>query len=405
MKILIVDDAHEIRVWLRVLLEKAGWEVVQAASGLAAIRCLQSMDIRIVITDWIMPVMDGLRLIEWIRTRKEHKYIYIILMTGRDEQSDQVQGITVGADDYLIKPVASTVLHARLSVAKRIMNMQEDLLIQQTYLRESRDLIIRAYAVVREDIDNAAAVQQSHLPMNGRLSPSISTAWCYRPAMCVSRDHLDIFLMGDERLVFYLLDVSGHGIAAALRSYAISHLLRPISALMDGLCEFGPGYALERLNRQICQGNQDMDFFATLVLGYLDASSGVLQLASAGHPPPLLLRQGSEAIEIKGVGIPLGIDETTRYSHREIHLQPTDSLLLFSDGLLYCEDSAGHQFGMDQVRKRVENHGQLNLSELLSQIEDGVDQWRSSTPLADDLSVLLLRYDPKRLHSQDEIKK
>ncbi len=400
MKILIVDDAPDTRAWLRALLEEAGWEVVQAADGLAACKHLEAKDIKIVITDWIMPGMDGLSLIEWIRSRKE--YIYTILLTGRDEQQDCVAGLTIGADDYLTKPVASSILHARLSVAKRILNMQDELMLQQTRLRESRDLVTRAFAGVREDIDNAAIVQQSRLPMNGLPSKLISSAWCYRPAMGVSGDHLDIFLMSDERLVFYLLDVSGHGITAALRSCAISHLLRPISAVMHGVCEFGPGHVLEQLNRQICQGNHDLDFFATLVMGYIDTSSSVLQLASAGHLPTLFLRQGSEAYEIKGNGIPLGIDETTRYSHEEIHLQSTDSLLLFSDGLLDCEDPGGQQFGLDRVRKRVENHEKLNLAELLSQIEDGVDLWRAGTPLADDLSILLLKFDPESLHLQDE---
>ncbi len=404
MKILIVDDAPDTRAWLRALLEEAGWEVVQAADGLAACKYLEAKDIRIVITDWIMPGMDGLSLIEWIRSRKEHKYIYTILLTGRDEQQDCVAGLSIGADDYLTKPVASSILHARLSVAKRILNMQDELLLQQTRLRESRDLVTRAYAGVQEDFDNAATVQQSRLPMNGLPSRLISSAWCYRPSMGVSGDHLDIFLISDERLVFYLLDVSGHGVTAALRSCAISHLLRPISAVMDGVCEFGPGHVLEQLNRQICQGNRDLDFFATIVMGYIDATSSVLQLASAGHPPTLLLRQGSEPYEIKGNGIPLGIDETTRYSHEKIHLQPTDSLLLYSDGLLDCEDAGGQQFGMDRIRKRVGNHEKLHLSELLSQIEDGVDHWRAGTPLADDLSILLLRFSPDRLQSQDKRK-
>jgi len=404
MRILIVDDAPDTRAWLRALLVKAGWEVLQAADGLAACKYLESMDIRIVITDWMMPGMDGLSLIEWIRARKTHSYVYTILLTGREEQRDCVQGLLAGADDYLTKPVASIILRTRLSVAKRILKMEEELLLQQTRLRESRDLVTRAFAGVREDIKNAAVYQKSRLPMNGLLSQSISTAWCYRPAMGVSGDYLDIFQISDERLVFYLLDVSGHGVTAALRCSAIYQLLRPISRMMVGLCEFGPGLVLERLNRQICEGNQDLDYFATLVMGDIDVTSGVIRLASAGHPPPLLLRQGSDAVEIKGGGVPLGIESTTRYRHKEIHLQPTDSLLLFSDGLLDCEDTSGHPFGMGEVRKRVGNHWHLDLPELLSQIEDGVDHWRAGRPLADDLSVLLLRFDPDRLFSQDEKK-
>ena len=79
MKILIVDDAADVRAWLKILLEKAGWEVEQASSGAAACRILESSDIRIVITDWVMPGMDGIQLIDWIRTRQARDYIYTIL--------------------------------------------------------------------------------------------------------------------------------------------------------------------------------------------------------------------------------------------------------------------------------------------------------------------------------------
>jgi DNA-binding response OmpR family regulator len=94
MKILIVDDAADIRAWLKILLEKAGWEVEQACTGAAACRILESSDIRIVITDWIMPGMDGIQLIDWIRTRHASDYIYTILMTSLDQEEDCVKGLS-----------------------------------------------------------------------------------------------------------------------------------------------------------------------------------------------------------------------------------------------------------------------------------------------------------------------
>ena len=104
MKILIVDDAADIRAWLKMLLEKAGWEVEQACTGAAATRILESSDIRIVITDWVMPGMDGIQLIDWIRARHASDYIYTILMTSLDQEADCVKGLSCGADDFLTKP-------------------------------------------------------------------------------------------------------------------------------------------------------------------------------------------------------------------------------------------------------------------------------------------------------------
>lgn len=398
MKVLIVDDAEHTRTLLRVLLQKKGWEVLEAEDGLAACTLLESKDIRVVITDWMMPGMDGLSLIEWIRTRKRHGYIYTILMTSRDEEKDCVEGFSVGADDYITKPVAMRVLYARLGVAKRILSIQDELITQQVRLRESRDLATLAYDIVQEDIQNAATVQKSQLPSNGLLSQSISSAWCYRPAMGVSGDYLDIFQIDKDKLVFYLLDVCGHGVAAALRSSAISQLLRPISGMMDGLDEYGPAHVVRRLNRYLCKGNQDLNYFATLVLGDLDATTGKLRLTSAGHPQPLLLSPGTSAVEIKGGGIPLGIDETQEYSHEEIWLNPADVLLLFSDGLLDCEDRQGRRYGLEAFRNVAENHVNCSLTDLLSKLEHNLDAWRAGSPLIDDLSLLLLRFNPDDPH-------
>ena len=251
MRILIVDDAPDIRAWLSALLENIGWKVEQAADGVEACEILESTGIRIVITDWMMPGMDGLSLIEWIRKRQVQDYVYTILMTARDQEDDCVEGLSVGADDYLTKPASPSVLYARLSVAMRILSIQQDLLAQQEQLRESRDLVTRAYALVQEDLKGASAAQRSLLPASGQLSNAVETAWFYQPAMGVSGDYLDIFTIGEGKLVFYLLDVSGHGITAALRSAAISQLMRPISGLMDGMDTKGPAHVMERLNRHL----------------------------------------------------------------------------------------------------------------------------------------------------------
>jgi sigma-B regulation protein RsbU (phosphoserine phosphatase) len=404
MRVLVVDDAADTRTLMRVLLEKNGWHVTEAEDGRAACQCLEDVDIQIVITDWMMPGMDGLSLIEWIRTQDKSKYIYTILMTSRDQQRDCVEGFSVGADDYITKPVAPEILYARLGVAKRILNIQEELKTQQLHLRESRDLVTRAYDTVKEDLENAAAVQKSQLPTNGLLSHAISSAWCYRPAMGISGDYLDIFQVGEDRLFFYLLDVSGHGVTAALRSSAISQLLRPISGMMDGLDEYGPAYIISRLNRHLCEANQDLEYFATLIVGDIDAATGLLRLSSAGHPPPLLLRQGSKVSDIQVGGLPIGIDAEAIYEHEEIWLQQDDSLLMYSDGLLDCEDPHGRHYGIASTRNLAEANTGCDLVELLALLEKNLDEWRCGKPLSDDLSLLLLRFNPENHSFAQEAK-
>jgi sigma-B regulation protein RsbU (phosphoserine phosphatase) len=254
--------------------------------------------------------------------------------------------------------------------------------------------------MVKDDIEGASAAQRSMLPVNGRLSDTVETAWIYSPAMGVSGDCLDIYALGQDKLAFYLLDVSGHGVTSALRSAAISQLLRPISGLMEGLETEGPAHVMAKLNGHLCRGNPEIDYLATMVLGVLDAGNGILRIASAGHPPPLTLSQGQTVCTLTGNGIPLGIDPEASYNDVESVLQRGDTVLLYSDGLLECESRQGHQFGMDLLMQAVRVNGNMPPAELLAQLERRVIEWRAGAELKDDLSALVLKYTGTPLVSQ-----
>ncbi|MBI4926219.1 MAG: response regulator, partial [Anaerolineae bacterium] len=101
MKIIIVEDEFVQRRSLQVLLSKSGHEVVDAINGEEAWQCLQTDPIRLVITDWLMPVMNGLELIQRIRAANWSYYTYIIILTSKDAKSSIVTGLQSGADDYL----------------------------------------------------------------------------------------------------------------------------------------------------------------------------------------------------------------------------------------------------------------------------------------------------------------
>ncbi len=127
MKLLIVEDDRIQRRFLEALLTKAGHEVVAAGDGLEAWAALQHEHQRLVITDWLMPGMDGQELIQNIRKAEWPHYTYIILLTSRDTHDQKVAGLKSGADDYLTKPIDRDELVARLAIGERILNLEERL--------------------------------------------------------------------------------------------------------------------------------------------------------------------------------------------------------------------------------------------------------------------------------------
>jgi len=136
MTILIVEDDPVNTRLVGSLLTRWGYEVVTAGNGEEALQILErERTIPLAIMDWMMPRMDGIELCREIRKRFNEPYIYIILLTTRDQPEDVVKGFEAGADDYLIKPVHNNELNARIRAAKRIIDLQRELLATQEVLR------------------------------------------------------------------------------------------------------------------------------------------------------------------------------------------------------------------------------------------------------------------------------
>jgi len=124
MKILVVDDDDIALDMLAMLLKADGHEVEVAHDGAEALDIQRKGSIRLVISDWVMPRMDGLELCRRIRAGSIADYTYIILLTSRGESEDIVQGLTAGADEFLTKPFNPSELRVRLKTAERILSIE-----------------------------------------------------------------------------------------------------------------------------------------------------------------------------------------------------------------------------------------------------------------------------------------
>ena len=126
MKILIAEDDRVSRLVLAAALRKLDHEVVDVEDGQEAWRRYQTGDVHMVITDWMMPNMDGLALCRSIRTRADARYAYIIMLTALGGKENYLEGMNAGADDFITKPFDADQLKARVHVAERILKLQEE---------------------------------------------------------------------------------------------------------------------------------------------------------------------------------------------------------------------------------------------------------------------------------------
>jgi DNA-binding response OmpR family regulator len=146
MKVLIADDDLVSRRLLQSYLQKWGYEVVAAADGNEAWRLFEADQFPLVITDWMMPGMDGPGLIGRIRASARARYVYTILLTARSEKEDVVAGMEAGADDFLSKPFDRDELRVRVRAGQRIIDLEQQLRETEAALAELR----RSIATARE---------------------------------------------------------------------------------------------------------------------------------------------------------------------------------------------------------------------------------------------------------------
>lgn len=135
--ILVVDDNRLQRTVLETSLKAAGYEVVVAENGKEGLDIFRRGYYPIVMTDWVMPEMNGLELCRAIRSDDSGRYTYIILLTSQDSKNDIIAGLEAGADEYLIKPAHQAELVSRLKTAKRILELESS---QQRYIEEIKNL-------------------------------------------------------------------------------------------------------------------------------------------------------------------------------------------------------------------------------------------------------------------------
>lgn len=148
MRILIAEDDAVSRRLLESTLSKWGYQVIVCSDGMSALQVLQRSDApSLVLLDWMMPGMDGVDVCREVRQQMREPYMYILLLTARNQRSDIITGLEAGADDYIVKPFDANELRMRLRAGRRILDLQAELIFAREELREqaTRDSLTRLW--------------------------------------------------------------------------------------------------------------------------------------------------------------------------------------------------------------------------------------------------------------------
>jgi steroid delta-isomerase-like uncharacterized protein len=242
---------------------------------------------------------------------------------------------------------------------------------------------------IEQELQVARRIQHALLPKEVPTLEGWEISPLYRPAREVGGDFYDFLELPNGHLGLVVGDATGKGVPAALVMSSARSMLRALAQASD----YSPGDVLRRANDPLVM-DIPPNMFITCFYAILDPESGRLLYANAGHDLPYV-RRGSDCEELRARGMPLGLMPGMSYEEKEIVLEPRDSALLYSDGLVEAHDPKGEMFGFPRLQALVAEHGEESsledflLKKLYSFVGEGWEQ-------EDDITLLTLRRSAAR---------
>ena len=243
---------------------------------------------------------------------------------------------------------------------------------------------------ISAELDMASKIQASQLP---RLFPAFpnrrefSLFASMTPAKEVGGDFYDFFMVGTDHIALVMADVSGKGVPAALLMMVARVLIK--SSLQNGK---SPAEALESVNNQICESN-DAGFFVTIWVAVLEISTGKGVASNAGHEHPVLRRAGgSYELVIYRHSMPVGTMEGIRFEQHEFHLNPGDSIFVYTDGVAEATNGDDELYGTERMLSALNSEPDAQPEQVLGNVMNDITGFVDGAEQFDDITMLCFRY-------------
>jgi phosphoserine phosphatase RsbU/P len=237
---------------------------------------------------------------------------------------------------------------------------------------------------LEQELNIARDIQQALVPQGLQDFPCLAVTGFYRPCYEVGGDYFDVFPLADGRIAILIADVSGKGLGAALLTTMLQGALSGMTLGVD------PVQVFNHLNQFLCE-RAAVRRYATMFFGLL-SPDGTLEFVRAGHPSPLLLRQGKISELYTGGSFPVGLIDLAKFSSDRIQLEHEDTLVLFTDGVTEAEDREHNPFGDDRLMEAATRHQCSTLGVLKDGILAAVEKFTEGANQFDDITILVLRY-------------
>lgn len=330
-RIVLVDDSGVVRKAIRRLLAQVGLEsVFEAEDGLEALDLVEKIEPDMVITDLVMPRLDGLGFCRQLRANERWKDVPVLVLTGASSSAERVEVFFNGATDLIGKPLNLRELVGRVQV-----HLEQRMLV--------RELIAHRQALDR-DLDLAREMQEALLPDDRAIHAieerfPLRIASRYRASQHLGGDLWRIRASPQGTANVVMTDFAGHGISAALNTFRLDSFQRGMH-----LASMPLGDAFQAVNTFLCD-TLPRGQFATHLVIRIDLDRDEIEVCSAGAPAPLLDEGGKGRFApLPSAGIPLGLMREAEHAPRRFPFPPGSRLFLYSDGLVETPSPPSSRF-------------------------------------------------------------
>ena len=378
-RILVVDDDAISRKMLVRTLSSSGYSCYESEGGAETLNMVHDEQPSLLILDFDMPGLDGAEVLKRLRADPDPAVAQIpaIMLTGHGGEESEVLCLEAGADDFVTKPINTAVLRARIETQLRLRSMRQQLQQQNNVLEEWRQNLER-------DLAAARLTQQSLIPPKPPGLAGWEVATCYRPVIQVGGDIYGWLRLRNNRILFWIVDATGHGASAALLTALAKLLFHHAGAEHES-----PAAIMQAVNVDF-RGIFGAHSFMTAMCIALDPDSGRASVVGAGHPPLLIARHQGIAESIVSAAPPLGLMEEARFHETTVELAPGDTFVLYTDGLFGAANGKKLRLNPKHLAKMLDP-SPLSAEGVLAALLNGVTPDAEQSSLPDDVAVVTVR--------------
>lgn len=397
-KILILDLENNSLTYIKDLLRNYGYEVVQKlANSISEETILKEMP-HVILTNCLTEEKYRPELCSILKNDYFIKKIPVIALLDTLNIEDKKELIHAGISDYMCYPYEEADLIFKIQNQAKLVNLQKQLSMSQKALEENLQLVRKQKRELERDLNLAAKIQEALIPKSFGDIPNCLFNCTFQPSGRVGGDIFDVFMLDDDNVGIYMLDVMGHGVSSSMLAVILSETL---------ILDVGRGSPLKRkineppyyeivtplevinyLNERFPFGKYSHYF--TIFYMVLNVRTGMMKYVRAGHPTPLLVKDSTgEIIELEAYGTPVGFEFSEEHEEETIYLDSGDHLIIYTDGLMEIKDKEGKSIELDGIINCIQKeigfvsgHLTMGLNRLI----------REQSSLKDDLSIIEMRW-------------